>query len=182
MRIIAGRLARRTVVAPQGSGTRPTADRVREPLFQHLEAARLPDGFDGLRVLDLFAGSGALSFEAISRGAARATLVEQDARAAAIIRRNAASLGLEASVDVVQRPVDAVLSRLGVGFDLVFADPPYALPLAPLAAAIASVAAPAALLVYEHARDRSDGALSGWTVAGSRDYGQTTVSFYLRSG
>lgn len=169
-------------MAPQGNTTRPTTDRVRESLFQHLEAARLPGGFDGLRVLDLFAGSGALSFEALSRGAAHATLVEHDARAAAVIRRNAAALGVEANVEVMQRAADLALSRVRAEFDLVFADPPYALALAPLAAGIARVAAPGALLVYEHARDRSAASLDGWAADGARDYGQTTVSFYVRAG
>src|SRR5919206_28086 len=91
MRIIAGRWRGRPIEAPPQLATRPTADRVRETLFSML-TSRL-GSFDGLRVADLFAGSGALGLEALSRGAASATFVENDAKAAAVIRRNAEKLG-----------------------------------------------------------------------------------------
>lgn len=120
MRIIAGKWRGRTIEAPPGQSTRPTADRVRETLFSML-ASRL-GSFDDLRVADLFAGSGALGFEALSRGAATATFVESDAKASTIIRRNAEKLG--ASVQILGG------SALGLPraepFDLIFADPPYA--------------------------------------------------------
>jgi 16S rRNA (guanine966-N2)-methyltransferase len=122
MRIIAGEWRGRTIEAPPGQGTRPTADRVRETLFSML-ASRL-GSFDDLRVADLFAGSGALGFEALSRGAASATFVESDARAAAAIRRNADKLGAAAKVRVIGRSAVALL-RLEP-FDLILADPPYA--------------------------------------------------------
>ena len=120
MRIIAGQWRGRLLEAPPGSATRPTADRVRETLFSML-ASRLGT-FEDLRVADLFAGSGALGFEAISRGAAQATFVENDAKAAAIIRRNAEKLS--ASMQILASSALA-LPRAGP-FDLVFADPPYA--------------------------------------------------------
>jgi len=120
MRIIAGKWRGRPIEAPPGIGTRPTADRVRETLFSML-ASRLGD-FEGLQVADLFAGSGALGFEALSRGAASATFVENNSNAAAVIRRNAERLGVFADV----LGSSALALPLSDPFDLVFADPPYA--------------------------------------------------------
>ena len=120
MRIIAGKWRGRTLEAPAGRDTRPTADRVRESLFSML-ASRL-GSFEDLRVADLFAGSGALGFEALSRGAAHAVFVESDAKAAAAIRRNADKLG--ASVQVLSG--SALSLPRSDAFDLIFADPPYA--------------------------------------------------------
>ena len=120
MRIIAGTWRGRTLEAPPGLGTRPTADRVRETLFSML-ASRL-GSFEDLRVADLFAGSGALGFEALSRGASHATFVESDSAAAAIIRRNAAKLG----ADVTILGGSALALPRAEPFDLIFADPPYA--------------------------------------------------------
>ena len=120
MRIIAGKWRGRPIEAPPGVGTRPTADRVRETLFSML-ASRLGD-FEGLRVADLFAGSGALGFEALSRGAAWATFVENNSKAAAVIRRNAEKLGVLANV----LGGSALALPQSDPFDLVFADPPYA--------------------------------------------------------
>jgi len=119
MRIIAGKWRGRSIDAPPGLATRPTADRVRETLFSML-ASRLGT-FEDLRVADLFAGSGALGLEALSRGAATATFVENDAAAAAAIRRNAEKLG--AAVQVLGG--SALALPRSESFDLVFADPPY---------------------------------------------------------
>ena len=119
MRIIAGKWRGRPLDAPAGLGTRPTADRVRETLFS-MFLARL-GSFEDLRVADLFAGSGALGFEAMSRGAAGATFVESDAAAAAAIRRNAAKLG--AAIELVYS--SALALPRSDPFDLIFADPPY---------------------------------------------------------
>ena len=121
MRIIAGEWRGRAIEAPQ-SGTRPTADRVRETLFSML-ASRI-GSFEGLAVADLFAGSGAFGFEALSRGAARATFVERDSTALAVIRRNAAKLRAEPQTQVIAGSALA-LPKAGP-FDLIFADPPYA--------------------------------------------------------
>lgn len=120
MRIIGGKWRGRSIEAPPGRATRPTADRVRETLFSML-TSRI-GGFDELRVADLFAGSGALGFEALSRGAAAATFVEKDPAAAAAIRRNAEKLGV--SVNVLAG--SALALPRSDPFDLVFADPPYA--------------------------------------------------------
>lgn len=122
MRIIAGEWRGRTLAAPEGMATRPTGDRVRETLFSML-ASRL-GSFDGLRVADLYAGSGALGLEALSRGAAFACFVEQEPRALAAIRSNIESLGAGARAAVLPRPVEALPAMQP--FDLLFADPPYA--------------------------------------------------------
>jgi 16S rRNA (guanine966-N2)-methyltransferase len=122
MRIIAGEWRGRQLEAPPGQSTRPTADRVRETLFSML-ASRL-GSFEDLRVADLFAGSGALGLEALSRGAASATFVENDSQAAAAIRRNAITLGAGDRVRLLGGSAHA-LPRSDP-FDLIFADPPYA--------------------------------------------------------
>jgi 16S rRNA (guanine966-N2)-methyltransferase len=121
MRIIAGEWRGRAIEAPPGRETRPTADRVRETLFSML-ASRL-GSFEELRVADLYAGSGALGLEALSRGAASATFVEIDAKAAAAIRRNAEKLGASDRVRVVAG--SALALPRSEPFDLIFADPPY---------------------------------------------------------
>jgi 16S rRNA (guanine966-N2)-methyltransferase len=122
MRIIAGEWRGRPIEAPVGSSTRPTADRARETLFSML-ASRL-GSFDDLRVADLYAGSGALGLEALSRGAASALFVESDANAAAAIRRSAEKLGASERVRVIMG--SALALPRSEPFDLIFADPPYA--------------------------------------------------------
>lgn len=121
MRIIAGQWRGRKIDAPAGIATRPTADRVRETLFSML-ASRL-GSFDDLRVADLFAGSGALGFEALSRGAASVTFVESDATVAAVIRRNGDKLGATGQMRVVTG--SALALPRTEPFELIFADPPY---------------------------------------------------------
>jgi 16S rRNA (guanine(966)-N(2))-methyltransferase RsmD len=119
MRVIAGAFKGRPLRAPAGRATRPTSDRVREALFSIL------GDVEGLRVLDLFAGSGALGIEALSRGAAEAVFVEQDRRAAGAIRANLESVGAPAS-NIRTESAFSYLGRAHDGpFDLVFADPPY---------------------------------------------------------
>ena len=122
MRIIAGAWRGRKLEAPPGLATRPTADRVRETLFSML-VSRL-GSVEGLRVADLFAGSGALGFEALSRGAASATFVDQDRAAIAAIKANAARLDALDRIGVM--PGSALALPKAEPFDLVFADPPYA--------------------------------------------------------
>jgi 16S rRNA (guanine966-N2)-methyltransferase len=135
-RIVAGSAkGRRLSVPPQG--TRPTSDRAREALFNAL--ATMLD-LDGVRVLDLFAGSGAVGLEALSRGAAAATFVESHRGAVAVLRSNLTATGL-AGADVVTRTVEAYLSGpVGDPFDVVFADPPYAYPDAAVADLLAALA------------------------------------------
>lgn len=122
MRIIAGEWRGWKLAGPEGMATRPTADRVRETLFSML-ASRL-GSFEGLRVADLYAGSGALGLEALSRGAAFACFVEQDARAIAAIRANVDSLGVSGRTQILLRSAETPATE--EPFDLVFADPPYA--------------------------------------------------------
>lgn len=122
MRIIAGEWRGRKLAAPKGDGTRPTADRARETLFAML-TSRLGD-FSGLQVVDLFAGSGALGLEAISRGAAHCLFVEQDRAAVDVIRANIAALGAQARTRVEAGSV-MQLRAASKPFDLILADPPY---------------------------------------------------------
>ena len=122
MRIIAGQFRGRLLQTPDGLATRPTADRVREALFSML-ASRI-GSFEGLRVADLFAGSGALGLEALSRGAGHATFVENDPKAQGAIKANVAKLGVEDRIRLIGGSATA-LPR-SEPFDLVFADPPYA--------------------------------------------------------
>ena len=117
MRVVAGEFGGRRLRAPRGAGTRPTADRVREALFSML------GDVSGVSVLDLYAGSGALGIEALSRGAASAVFVERDAQAAATIRRNLDELGTEG--DVRRQDAMVFLATSRATFDLVFCDPPY---------------------------------------------------------
>jgi 16S rRNA (guanine966-N2)-methyltransferase len=150
VRVIGGQLGGRRLVAPRGRDTRPTSDRVREALFSILGSV------EGERVLDLFAGSGALAIEALSRGAAEATLVDPSATAVAAIRRNLSALGVTA--EVRQLPASVYLERARVGerqYDLLFLDPPYrqAKVLGPeLSAALAPLLAQGARVVAESDR------------------------------
>ena len=129
-RVIAGQAGGRRLAVPPGTTTRPTSDRAREGLFASLLSEL--GTFDGVRVLDLYAGSGAIGLEALSRGARRVLLVESDARAAAVIKANVKAVALPGATVAVDR-VERLLARPPTGtsererFDLVLADPPYAL-------------------------------------------------------
>ncbi|WP_437546715.1 MULTISPECIES: 16S rRNA (guanine(966)-N(2))-methyltransferase RsmD [unclassified Sorangium] len=181
MRVIAGRLGGRRLAAPRGEGTRPTADRVREALFSSL------GDVTGALVCDLYAGTGALGIEALSRGARRAVFVESGRPALAVLRENLAALGLDEAARVVPLPVERALDLLRDEgpFDLALLDPPYAV-LAKAAAAAARLAGPLGLLapegrlVLEHARRDPSPEIAGLTCAASRAYGDTAVSFYTR--
>ena len=157
---------------------RPTGDRVREALFSIL------GDIEGARVLDLFAGTGALSMEALSRGAAFATLVERDRRSLAAIGANVESLQVGDEVHVVRRDVRTALADLEGPFDLIFADPPYAQAEALLGVvteALPRLLAPGGVAVFEHAKSFDPGeAPRDMERARSRSYGDTTLSFYER--
>ncbi len=178
MRVIAGTLGGRRIAAPPGTDTRPTSDRVREALFSALG----PLG--GEMVLDLFAGSGALAIEALSRGAARAVLVETDARAAAVIRRNLEALRLGPEQAILRRR-DALKAlrdarEAGETYDLLFLDPPYRLAtgLGPeLAEALAPVLAPGARVIGESDR-RTPLELPGLSTTFERRYGDTLLRIH----
>jgi 16S rRNA (guanine966-N2)-methyltransferase len=136
VRVVAGRLGGRRLRAVPGSATRPTSDRVREALFSVLGPR-----VEGARVLDLFAGTGALAIEALSRGAASAVLVEQSAQATAVIRANLEALGLTGVATVRRTKAEVYLRSQRDGpFDLAFLDPPYALPVGLLAGILARLA------------------------------------------
>jgi len=146
VRVVAGELGGRKLVAPPGEGTRPTADRVREALFSIL------GDVSGLRVLDLYAGSGALGIEALSRGADAAVFVDSSQAAVTAIRRNLSELGLEAPVQRRDALDYLAAATGGDPYDLVFADPPYdsAVRLAPaLAELLPPVLAKDAVIVTE---------------------------------
>jgi 16S rRNA (guanine966-N2)-methyltransferase len=128
MRIVGGQFKGRAIAAPPGRDTRPTGDRARESIFNMLAHADWSPGIEGRRVLDLFAGSGALGLEAMSRGAAFALFVETDAGARGAIRDNIEALGLFGTTRIHRRDttdLGAKPAGLGEPFDLVFLDPPY---------------------------------------------------------
>lgn len=177
MRVVAGRLGGRRLNAPPGRATRPTSDRVREALFSILGDVA------GLRVLDLFAGSGALGIEALSRGAAHATFVERAAPAARTLAANLAALGLAGPEAELRRGDALAFLRNARGsaapYDLLFLDPPYrhAAALAPgLAAALGGVAAPGARLVAES--DRRAPLDLGLPLRDERRYGDTLIRIH----
>lgn len=183
MRVIAGVARGRKLAAPQHGNTRPTPDRVREAVFSAL-APLLP----GARVLDLFAGSGALGIEALSRGAQAATFVERDAGTAALLRSNLGVLPAEvrAHATVCVDDVGRTLSRLALAggpFDLVFADAPFAAEaLADVLVALVGgrLLAPGGRAVLEHASVRpSPPSPAELTHARTRSYGSVSVSTYV---
>ncbi|HEY2537449.1 MAG TPA: 16S rRNA (guanine(966)-N(2))-methyltransferase RsmD [Solirubrobacteraceae bacterium] len=180
MRVIAGRYGGRRLSAPKGRGTRPTSERVREALF-----AMLGD-IEGVRVLDLFAGTGALGIEALSRGAERAVFVECERAAIEVLRGNLAALGLGGEEAQLRRD-DAEQALRGARkrketYDLVLIDPPYgqALQWEPrLSAALAGVLAPRARVVLEH--DRRSTLDLGLTLEKERRYGDTIIAIHRHS-
>jgi 16S rRNA (guanine966-N2)-methyltransferase len=179
VRIIAGAWRSRVIEAPPGEATRPTADRVRETLFSML-ASRL-GSFEDLRVADLFAGSGTLGLEALSRGAASATFVERDAKAAAAIRRNVEKLGAAERVRILAS--SALALPRSEPFDLIFADPPYASGSG--TAAVTAVAAAGWLAAggwMSVETSRGDAVDPGaFTIESSRAVGRARVTLLRRS-
>lgn len=176
-RIIAGTARGRRLAAPRGLGTRPTSEKVRGAVFN-----LLGQFFEGGAVLDLFAGTGALALEALSRGCERAVCVEGDRAAAEVIRGNAERCGFAGRVEVIRAPVQSALSRLPAGgFDLVFIDPPYADgPDAALLGASAVARAGARVVAEHDARRPPPDQVGALTLLDRRSYGDTGVSIYLR--
>jgi 16S rRNA (guanine966-N2)-methyltransferase len=177
MRITGGRLGGRRLVSPP-PGVRPTADRVREALF-----ARLQD-LEGDRVLDLYAGTGALGIEALSRGAERVVFVDRSNASLAALRRNLRTLELDPRARVLRGDVCGALRRLageGLCFDLVLADPPYedrelAAPLALLVSG--ALLAPGATVVVERSRRHPVPEVKGLVRHDSRRYGDTELEWF----
>jgi 16S rRNA (guanine966-N2)-methyltransferase len=176
MRIIAGAWRGRPIEAPPGIATRPTSDRAREALFSML-ASRLGT-FEGLRVADLFAGTGALGLEALSRGAAHCTFVETDRKAIEALRRNIDKLGAGDRADV---RAQSALHGVPGAFDLVLMDPPYASGFGPQAlAALGDAVAPHAWVSLETG-PRETVEADGFTLEAERVHGKAKISLLARA-
>lgn len=173
MRVVAGTARGRRLRTPEGEGTRPTADRVREAVFNALQSL---GAVRGAAVADLFAGSGALGIEALSRGADHCWFVERDRSARAVIDDNLDTLGFRGRATVVGAALPAAVAELPDGLDLVLADPPYAFDAWPvlLAALVPRLAADAVVVVES---DREIALPEGWETTRQRTYGGTVVSF-----
>jgi len=175
MRLVAGSHRGRRLETPPDQRIRPTSDRIRESLFNMLHHKL--EGFSGKRVLDGFAGTGALGFEALSRGAAAALFIDKDREALALARRNAAALGLAAQSDFrladLTKPPQSVQA-----FDLILLDPPYGKGLG--GTALAALAAtgwltPGAIAVVEADKSQPESIPEGFATIESRDYGRTRI-------
>jgi 16S rRNA (guanine966-N2)-methyltransferase len=158
-RIIGGTAGGRRLVTPRGQATRPTSDRVREALFSAIES--WCGSLEGLRFLDLYAGSGAVGLEGWSRGAGVVTLVEQDRRTAALISRNAAALGFAKAHVVAASVATTLAASPAAPYDVVFSDPPYPMSDAAVTADLAALVAhgwlvPDALVVVERSARSAD--------------------------
>ncbi|WP_376087510.1 16S rRNA (guanine(966)-N(2))-methyltransferase RsmD [Roseomonas sp. CCTCC AB2023176] len=185
MRIVAGAFRGRAIVAPGGAVTRPTADRVRQALFDSLMHAPWAGraAVEGASVLDVFAGTGALGLEALSRGAARAVFVENARDALAALRANVASLRVADRTRIL--PADATRPpRADTPCDLLFLDPPYGQDLGPRtlgALRDAGWIAPDAIACLEIGRDEAPPALLDWTTLADRTHGAARI-LVLRAG
>jgi 16S rRNA (guanine(966)-N(2))-methyltransferase RsmD len=182
MRVIGGAARGRRLKVPKGQAVRPTAARVKESLFNIL-----PHDFSGLRVLDLFAGSGNVSIEALSRGAAKAVLIDESPRSAAVIRDNLSRLGLSERAQVWTAPVLRSLRKLAKSretFDLIFLDPPYDREL--VGATLSTIGqchllSDAGKVVAEHsAREPVRARYADLVLNDQRRYGDTLLSFFKK--
>jgi 16S rRNA (guanine966-N2)-methyltransferase len=185
MRIVAGSVRGRTLKAPRSAAViRPTADRVRESVFNVLGQT-----CEGLRVLDLFAGTGALAFEALSRGAAKAVLVDSGREAQQLCRENAEALGFTSIVELLPLSAERGIAKLSVRgdrFELIFADPPYAQTAVDnLLAWLTThpLLAPGGRLVLEHSKHETAAETAGaFSRIDQRIFGETVVSIYAIAG
>jgi 16S rRNA (guanine966-N2)-methyltransferase len=185
IRIVAGAFRGRRLVTPAGHDVRPTKDIVREALFSALDARGV---LAGATVLDLYAGSGALAFEALSRGAARATVVERDRAAHQAITQNIDALGVSDAVRVVAADVGHFLAGPpppAAPFDVVFADPPYDMPERDVDALVAALDAPGwltagAALFLERPERRPPALGPGWQTGWQRRFGDTLATLSFR--
>lgn len=180
MRVVAGRWGGRRLVAPRESTTRPTSEKVREALFSVLGPV------DGMRVADLFAGTGALGLEALSRGASSALFVESNRQAHAALTTNVRALGALDVVQIIARPLErSIAAVVAAGpFDLLLVDPPYALVDTGVVARLLhelcsrGALAPGATLVLEHAATSTPPTIASLELEQTRRYGDTSVSLY----
>ncbi len=177
MRIVAGSARGRRLMAPAGARTRPTSDKVRAAVFNVLGQF-----FDGGEVLDLYAGTGAMALEALSRGCRRAVCVESERVAAEAIERNAAACGFADRVEVRREAVAVALRRLPRNhFALAFIDPPYAEGPGPALGELSPLLAVGAAVVAEHDRRRAPADRYGpLALVDRREYGDTGISIYRR--
>ena len=192
MRIIGGRFRGKRLAAPGVAGggaahLRPTSDRVRESLFNLLAHGGYgdPPPPEGRRVLDLFAGTGALGLEALSRGAARAVFIDDFASARALIRENAEALGLTGEIKIWRRDATRLGPCRGAPFGLIFADPPYGSELggkALMSAREGGWIAPDAIIVLEHAAGEDIPAADWLQVVDQRRYGETAITIFRAGG
>lgn len=180
MRIVAGRFKGHALSAPRTMAIRPTSDRLRETLFNVL-AHTYDDPCEGARVLDLFAGTGALALEALSRGARYALFVDESAEARGLIRANVEALGLTGATRLFRRDATKLGPASNIDpFTLVFCDPPYGRGLAERALASARDGgwlAPGALVVVEEASDAPVALPEGFELLDTRDYGESQLVF-----
>jgi 16S rRNA (guanine966-N2)-methyltransferase len=184
LRIVSGRYRGKAIVTPPGDTTRPTSDRARQAVFNILEHAVWAPELHGARVIDVFAGSGALGLEAMSRGAAFCLFVETDDTARGAIRENMEAFGLFGQARVHRRDATDPGMRpgsIGAPFDIAFLDPPYAKGLGEKAldALVAGDwLAPGAIVMFERGRDEPDPAPAGFERLDARDYGAARVFFF----
>ena len=182
MRIVGGKFKGHSLAGPAGSATRPTSDRVRESIFNILAHGIAEFELEGARVMDLFAGTGALGLEALSRGAKFCQFIEEGSEARSIIRRNADTLGAIGICKIWRRDATKLGSCAPQSpFDLVFADPPYNRGLGELA--LKSVMegqwlTPRAVVVLEEAEKAEVADVAGLSLIDRRSYGDTQVRFY----
>ena len=176
IRVVGGDLGGRRLETPSGRGTRPTADRVREAWF-----SAIGERLAGAHIVDLFAGSGALGIEALSRGAESAVFVENDRHALSALRGNIENLGLGGRATIIRGDVYRVIADpelRGKPFDLAFADPPYGMGAASKLVEVWLETPFAGMLCVEHSRAELAGLQPDWT----RAYGDTELSFFIEAG
>jgi 16S rRNA (guanine(966)-N(2))-methyltransferase RsmD len=174
MRIITGLYKNRVLKTPKGDSTRPTSDKVRGSIFNILQ-----NQIEGRTFLDLFAGSGSMGIEALSRGAASATFVEKERRAVHCIQENLESLQIEAEI----LGIDALsaikrLTKANRQFDLIYIDPPYALDIEPLLEIVQPILAPEGMVILEQSK-RAKIEAKGLKLVDERHFGDTTVYFFI---
>jgi len=188
MRIVGGKFKGRAIKAPEGRSTRPTSDRARESIFNVLAHADWAPPMEGARVIDAFAGSGALGLEAMSRGAAFCLFVETDSAARGCIRDNIEAFQLFGATRIHRRSatdLGAKPAGLGSPFDLVFMDPPYDYDLVPAALDQLRKGAwitPKALVIAETSADQAAPVTSEWDKLDERIYGAARISFLRGEG
>jgi 16S rRNA (guanine966-N2)-methyltransferase len=188
LRIVSGEFRGKALAAPQGQTTRPTSDRARQAIFNILEHAAWSKGVRDVRVIDLFAGSGALGFEALSRGAAFCLFVETDEAARGAIRENVDAMSLFGRTRVHRRDATQLGQRPGAdgpAFELAFLDPPYGKGLGETAVeklAAGGWLAPEAVVVLERGADEAPLSVAGFEALDVRDYGAAKVWFLRYPG